>query len=123
MKFQPANNWNTVQTTAQKASVALKAAGMRIAKNAERTTIVAVTLPRAYAELGRAVYENASLREGSAGLYEAIDALLAERRRIEDGGARSSGSTLADKAKKAAADAADLAKMKAIDIKIGRAHV
>lgn len=106
------------QDAVQKVSGSLKAAGSLIAKQAERTKIVTVTLPRAYAELGKAVYKSSGRRSDFPELFQAIDDLFAERQKIKErAAARPKATTLADKAKRVAADAAGLATTKALDLR------
>lgn len=108
---------STAKNTAKQATSSLKAAGSLVAKQAERTKLVTVTLPRAYAELGKSVYKEASQRDELVDLFQSVENLLAERKRIlDEGKARPAGATVTDKAKKVAADAADMARMKAIDV-------
>lgn len=117
MESMPEITLDTAKATAKKAATSLKSAGSLVAKKAERTKIVTVTLPRAYAELGKAVYKDSSRREEFAELMNGLDALLAQRKRIhDDAKARPAGNTVVEKAGKVAADAADLAKTKAIDL-------
>lgn len=107
----------TANATAKKATASLKSAGSLIAKKAEQTKIVTVTLPRAYAELGKVVYKDGTRREQFADLFTAIEDLLARRKQVhEEALARPAGSGLAEKAMKVAADAAALARTKAIDL-------
>lgn len=124
MAFLPEINLNlntakgSAKKTANQAKSSLKSAGSLVAKQAERTTLERVTLPRAYAELGKSVYKEASRRDEFADLFQSVDKLLAERKRItEDGKARPVGTTFTEKAKKVAADAADMAKSKGVDVK------
>jgi hypothetical protein len=107
----------TATASAKKATASLKSAGNRIALKAERTKLVTVTLPSAYAVLGKAVYKDGTRRDEFADLFKATADLLARRSQIdEEAKARPMGSGLADKAKKVASDAAALARMKAIDL-------
>jgi hypothetical protein len=81
-----------------------------------------MTIPRAYAELGKSVYKDVGKRGGFTSLFEQLDKLLAERKKInDDAKARPSASTFTDKAKQVAAEATDLAKTKAIDLKVYQA--
>jgi len=90
---------------------------------AERTQLVNVTLPRAYAELGRVVFKDSTRRTEFAELITQIENLLSQRSQIEqECKARPAGSTLAAKAKKAVADAAALATTKAVDIQVYHAY-
>lgn len=90
---------------------------------AERTQLVNVTLPRAYAELGKVKFNDATCRGEFAEVFSQIEHLLSQRNRIqEECKARPAGTTLADKAKKAAADAAALARQKAIDLQVYQAY-
>lgn len=104
------------------AAASLKSAGSLIAKQAERTTLVTVTLPRAYAELGKASLKDSHRRDEFKELAQSVSALVAERKKTHDEvQARSAGTTMAEKAKKAVADAASLARTKAIDLKVYQA--
>lgn len=119
MDSLPEINVTSAKATATKAAVSLKSAGSLVAKTAERTKLVTITLPRAYGELGKAVYKDSGPRGDFPDLFQAIDALLAERKKVkEQATARPAATTLADKAKRVAADAADLAKGKAIDLQV-----
>lgn len=100
----------------------LTSAGSLIAKKTERTKLATVTIPRAYAELGKTVYKDAGKRGAFTSLFEQLDSLLAQRKKIHnDAKARPPASTFADKAKQVANDATDLAKTKALDLKIHQA--
>ena len=117
MDSMPEINVSPSKSAAGSTAASFKAAGSLVAKKAERTKLVTVTLPRAYADLGKSVYKDDALRAGFAELFKGIDELLAQRKQIiEAGKARPSGNGLADKARKAAADATDMAKSKAIDL-------
>ena len=108
---------DTAKKTAKQATSSLKAAGSLVAKKAERTKLVTVTLPLAYAELGKALFKDGSRREEFTDLFQSVENLLAERKRIaEEGNARPAGTTVTEKAKKVAVDAADMARTKAIDL-------
>jgi hypothetical protein len=112
----------TTDTTVTSAKKSLQSAGSLIAKKTERTKLATVTIPRAYAELGKSVYKDAGKRGAFTSLFEQLDKLLAERKRInDDAKARPSASTFTDKAKQVAAEATDLAKTKAIDLKVYKA--
>lgn len=116
MDSMPEINASPSKSAAGSTTTFFRAAGSLLAKKAERTKLVTVTLPRAYADLGKSVYKDDALRAGFAELFRGIDELLTQRKQINDAGkARSAGSGLADKARKAAADATDLARSKAID--------
>lgn len=113
----PDINLTTAKATAKQATASLKSAGSLVVKKAERTKLVTVTLPRAYAELGKAAYKDASRRDQFADLFKATDDLLAQRKQIQqETKARATATSLAEKAKNAASDAAALARMKAIDL-------
>lgn len=117
MDSMPEINVSPSKSAAGSTTASFKAAGSLVAKKAERTKLVTVTLPRAYADLGKSVYKDDALRAGFAELFKGIDELLAQRKQINEAGkARPSGNGLADKARKAAADATDMAKSKAIDL-------
>jgi hypothetical protein len=117
MESLPEINLDTAKATARDAASSIKSAGSLVAKKAERTKLVTVTLPRAYGELGKTVFKESARREQFAELFAAIDNHMAERRRLqEEAKARPSATTLTDKAKQAAADAATLARTKAIDL-------
>lgn len=117
MSSLPEINVGPSKSAAGSTSASLKAAGSLVAKKAERTKLVTVTLPRAYADFGKSVYKKDALRDGFAELFTSIDELLAQRKQINEAGkARPAGNGLADKARKAAADATDLARSKAIDL-------
>lgn len=123
MDSLPEINLDTAKTTAQRASSSLKSAGSLVAKQAERTKLASITLPRAYAELGKAIYKEASRRGEFAELFNAVDELLAQRKRTHEATqTRALGSGFAGKAKKVAADAADLARIKAIDLQALKAY-
>lgn len=111
-----------IDTTMTSAKKSLASTGSLIAKKTERTKLATVTIPRAYAELGKSVYKDAGKRIAFTSQFEQLDKLLAERKKIhEDAKARPSASTFADKAKQVAAEATDLAKTKAIDLKVYQA--
>jgi hypothetical protein len=115
LNLKPAKD--TAKKTANQAKSSLKAAGSLVAKKAERTKLVTVTLPRAYVELGKSVYKDASHRDEFLDLFQSVENFLAERKRIaEEVRARPAGTTVTEKAKKVAADAADIARTKAIDL-------
>jgi hypothetical protein len=118
----PQVDLNTAKVNAKEAVASLKSAGSLVAKAAERTKIATAILPRAYGELGKAAYTEASRREEFSELFKAIDDLMAERRRIhEEATAQPAAETFADKAKRAVSDAASLARTKAIDLQAFRA--
>jgi hypothetical protein len=109
-------------TTVASAKRSLKSAGLLVAKKTERTKLATVTLPRAYLELGKAVYKDAAKRIVFADQCRKLDALLNERKKIhEDAKAKPTASTLTEKARQVASDAQDLAKTKAIDLKVFQA--
>jgi hypothetical protein len=113
----PEINVSPSKSAAGSTTASLKAAGSLVAKKAERTKLVTVTLPRAYADLGKSIYKDDALRPEFAELFTGIDALLAQRKQINEAGkSRLSGNGLADKVRKAAAYATDMAKSKAIDL-------
>lgn len=123
MDRSPDSAQSPTRTMAEHAAGALKAAGILVAKRAERTTLTTVTLPRAYRDLGRAVHLNATRRPEFPQLFESVDAVCAERQRVAARATtRSAGETLVDRAKKAAADAADLARTKALDVQLFQAY-
>lgn len=94
-------------------------AGRLTQANAERTTLAKVSLPRAYAELGKAVYDDPAKRGHTPAPCELVAALISERQRLEaEMRSGPSPSTLAEKAKKAGAEAAAIARIKAQDRKI-----
>ena len=76
-----------------------KAAGQLIAKQTERTKLLKVSLPSAYQELGRHVYNADLHRTEFAEQYPPIDTLVAEKQALE---AQPKGAGMADKAKAAA---------------------
>jgi hypothetical protein len=118
MDAMPEINPEAAKATAQKATATLKSAGSLVLKKAERTKLVTVTLPRLYVELGKAVYKDGSRRQDFAELFKTADDLLAQRQQIRKAAmSRHSGNSIAEKAKKIAADAGDVAKAKALDLK------
>ena len=112
---------NTIPTIAS-VGQSLKSAGRLVAKQAEQTKLAQFTLPSAFAELGKATYEDGSRRGEFAELFAALDALVAQKAHTEEGRrARPSAEKLFEKAKKAALDAGDIARGKAEDFQISRA--
>lgn len=115
MAHKEKTNWEVI-------SGSLRSAGTLVAMQAERTKLSQIALPAAYAELGRAAYEEGSRREEFAKLFAALDSLTAAKGKAEQAGkSRSPGEKFLDKAKQAVADVADLARTKAHDLQIFQA--
>ena len=117
------SNMRAATSTAKWFAVAVRgraADAARLAQlTAERTTLVNVTLPRAYAELGKVVYRDPIGVKVSATKCQAVATLLAERHQIEaEGQTQPPAISLAEKAKKATADAARIARLKALELKL-----
>lgn len=124
MEPMPRMNLNTAKSAASKATATLKSAGGVVAKTAERSTLLTVTLPRAYGALGKAIFRDPGRRQDFPELFQSIDSLLADRKRIqEEATARSAGATYAERARRVVGDAAALAKTKAIDVRAFNAFV
>jgi hypothetical protein len=122
MESMPAINLNTAKKADTQVKASLKAAGSLVTKKAERTKLVTVTLPRAYWDLGKAVHKQGLLREVFADLFEEVDSLQADHRKSSvRNGSRPAPETLADKARRVASEAAELAKSKSTDLQLVRA--
>lgn len=97
----------------------LKTAGALAAKHAARTQLMTITLPRAYAAYGKAVYEDIASHSGVEEFVQSVRALMEQRQQISQAANRQPAATsLAQKAQRAASGAADLAKAKALDSKL-----
>jgi antitoxin component YwqK of YwqJK toxin-antitoxin module len=102
-------------TTSTKSTIA--SAGSLIAKKTERVKLATVTIPLAYVALGKFLYKDLSRSHLFPELIGQLDALTAERKRLqEDAKARPLATTLPGKAKKFATEASDLARTRAIDL-------
>lgn len=100
-------------------AASLKTAGALAAKHAARTRLMSMTLPRAYAAYGKAVYEDVASHGGVEEFVQSVRALMEQRRQIAQAATRQPAATsLAQMAQRAASGAADLAKTKALDSKL-----
>lgn len=94
-----------------------KAAAQLTARQAERTKINQVTLPQAYAELGRQVHAAGNFRQELDPLFQKLDKTLSEIRNLQAGGqVAPTNQGLADKAKAAALAAKDAAHAKGLQL-------
>lgn len=81
-----------------------KSAALLTAKQTERTKILNVSLPQAYAALGKQVYSTNSHREDFAAAFTELDESHAKVERLEDQAtSRPTGEKMSDKAKAVAA--------------------
>lgn len=97
----------------------LKTAGTLLAKQAERTQLMTVTLQSTYAAYGKAIFKDAATHAGLEEFVPKLQALLEQRKRLSQ--ASSSplvAMSLTQKAQQMATGAADLAKRKALDLRL-----
>jgi hypothetical protein len=103
------------------AKVMGKAAAIVVAKNTERRKITSITLPKAYAALGRDIHARNAYRDDFADVYLHLQAHYA---RVEQAEARlkerSKGNTLAEKAKLVGKVAKDKAEIQFSRLQIAR---
>lgn len=100
-------------------ATSLKTAGALAAKHAARTRLMTITLPRAYAAYGKAVYDDIASHSGVEGLVQSVRALMEQRQQISQSATHQPTATsLAQKAQRMASGAAALARTKALDSKL-----
>jgi hypothetical protein len=97
----------------------LKTAGTLVAKQAERTQLTNVTLQNAYSAYGKAIFKDAAAHADLEELVSKVRTLLDERKRLSQASANTPAATsLMQKAQQVASGAADLAKGKALDLRV-----
>jgi hypothetical protein len=114
------SNWKTKLKDAALSAKATSIAAAKVAaKKSERTKILNVDLPKAYAALGRDVHGRNAHRDDFPDIYSQIDALSARltsiERRAQD---RPKGTTVGEKAKAVGAAAKDKAEAQACRLKM-----
>lgn len=107
---QPPEGWrNAVSSIAANA----KAAGQLVAKQAERTKLVSVSLPNAFTALGKSVYSTGRYREELTAAYSVLDGHVQAIKQLKaQAASQQKAQGLADKAKAAAKSASDVAQVK-----------
>lgn len=88
---------------------ALKSASALIGLQAERTKLVNLTLPHAYAALGTALYSDRRYASDFPDLYGELDRLSDEQRRLTESKRHASASSLGERAQKIVGSAKDFA--------------
>jgi hypothetical protein len=97
----------------------LKTAGTLVAKQAERTQVMKVTLQSAYAAYGKAVFKDAALHDGLGDFVKKVRTLVDERQRLKQASeSQPAATSLTQKAQQMATDAAGLAQTKALDLRL-----
>ena len=98
-------------------------AGQLVAKQAEKTKLTTVTLPAAYRELGRHVFDEGRLRNDLASNFEAIDRLNSEIAQLAEKPADfDAQQAIAEKAKAMANSAKRTAQRKVFEQKLALAY-
>jgi hypothetical protein len=104
-------------TAAQSFAANMKAAGQLVAKQAERTKIVQVTLTTAYFALGKSLYASGTLRNEFPEAFKAVDDLLNTTNEMDiQAAGRTPGEGFAAKAKAAGQAAMDMAQKKKLQV-------
>ena len=99
-----------------------KAAAQLVAKQAERTKLVNVTLPAMYLALGRHIHKEGCFRDEFPEVYKKIDGLLAQIAALQPHAANAAKvEGLSAKAKAAAKATSDMAQTQAVKLKLNHA--
>ena len=114
---------NKTQAVMSSVGGTLKSARTLVALQAERTALVTLTLPQAYAALGKAVYPGRQFHADFPELYAEMDRLSEEQSRLSEsqGHAASSSGSLAGRAQQMLSNAKDAATATTLSVQVQRA--